>query len=308
MPPESVVRDATYWGSESRPFPVGRSVPLQVLCGIETCVRSGGTCCLSATWNNALHSEIAACRPMLLGCADTSPHMRPAGTAVPKNREEYPPDPEQPPPVGRGPGAHPAVTNRMQLSHGPRGRDCGPLRGLPPAPPPFYVRPPRPLYLVTALPKRGSVRPFPRSRPIQSSPARVAMIQTVSWRFRHYEKAQRNTNKIDFDDQKLRPWERMRASPNAHRQQLASIKVVGAGSACIEAKSIVTFIKKVRTGHKALGFSEFIVLYRTNAQSLPIQVEFILNDVRTMYERLRLSIPIISCPCFQDAGARRACR
>ena len=28
-----------------------------------------------------------------------------------------------------------------------------------------------------------------------------------------------------------------------------------------------------------MGFSDFVVLYRTNVQSLPIQLEFILNDI-----------------------------
>ena len=50
-------------------------------------------------------------------------------------------------------------------------------------------------------------------------------------------------------------------------------------SAGLEAKSIVALIRHVRAETPRWGTSDFVVLYRTNAQSLPLQVEFILNDI-----------------------------
>jgi hypothetical protein len=55
--------------------------------------------------------------------------------------------------------------------------------------------------------------------------------------------------------------------------------VVSSLSAGLEAKSIVSLIQHVRSESPALEYHDFVVLYRTNAQSLPLQVEFILNDI-----------------------------
>ena len=59
----------------------------------------------------------------------------------------------------------------------------------------------------------------------------------------------------------------------------AQIKIVSALSAGIEAKLLVEYIKNVRQENKELSYDNFAILYRTNAQSLPLQVEFILNDI-----------------------------
>lgn len=67
--------------------------------------------------------------------------------------------------------------------------------------------------------------------------------------------------------------------PIAARSDRAEIKVVGTVSAGLEAKFIVSFIRKVRRANNNLPFKDLAVLYRTNAQSLPLQVEFILNDL-----------------------------
>lgn len=67
--------------------------------------------------------------------------------------------------------------------------------------------------------------------------------------------------------------------PIASGKDLAQIKVVSTLSAGLEAKFIVSFIKRVKRANRTLQYNNFGVLYRTNAQSLPLQVEFILNDV-----------------------------
>lgn len=72
---------------------------------------------------------------------------------------------------------------------------------------------------------------------------------------------------------------RIPKKPIAARSDRAEIKVVGTVSAGLEAKFIVSFIRKVRRANNNLPFKDLAVLYRTNAQSLPLQVEFILNDL-----------------------------
>ena len=63
---------------------------------------------------------------------------------------------------------------------------------------------------------------------------------------------------------------RIEKNPVAHRPDDASIKVIEATTATAEAKIIATTIEKVRRRNKELQYSDFAVLYRTNAQSLPI--------------------------------------
>lgn len=72
---------------------------------------------------------------------------------------------------------------------------------------------------------------------------------------------------------------RIPKSPIADRRDRADIKLVCTVSAGLEAKFIVSFIRKVRRVNSNLPFKEIAVLYRTNAQSLPLQIEFILNDL-----------------------------
>ncbi len=59
----------------------------------------------------------------------------------------------------------------------------------------------------------------------------------------------------------------------------AKIKVISTGTASLEAKAIIAYIQKIRKKNKNLAFNQFAVLYRTNAQSLPLQIDFILNDI-----------------------------
>jgi DNA helicase-2/ATP-dependent DNA helicase PcrA len=72
---------------------------------------------------------------------------------------------------------------------------------------------------------------------------------------------------------------RIPKNPRAASDAVAQIHVVSSLSAGLEAKSIVSLIQHVRSQAPALGYHDFVVLYRTNAQSLPLQVEFILNDI-----------------------------
>jgi DNA helicase-2/ATP-dependent DNA helicase PcrA len=72
---------------------------------------------------------------------------------------------------------------------------------------------------------------------------------------------------------------RIEKNPIAHNKIPSEIKVVSTLSAGLEAKSIVTFIKRVMRGNRKLQYKDFVILYRTNAQSLPLQVEFILSNI-----------------------------
>ncbi|HEV2529480.1 MAG TPA: ATP-dependent helicase [Thermomicrobiales bacterium] len=70
--------------------------------------------------------------------------------------------------------------------------------------------------------------------------------------------------------------ERIPKSPIAHRTDPAPIRVDASPGAGIEARWMVEYIRKVRSGNPSLAFRDFAILYRMNAQSLPIQIELIL--------------------------------
>jgi ATP-dependent DNA helicase UvrD/PcrA len=71
---------------------------------------------------------------------------------------------------------------------------------------------------------------------------------------------------------------RIEKNPIAVRDEDASIKVVESNTATAEAKMIATAVERIkRRGN--LQHHDFAVLYRTNAQSLPIQLQFILRDI-----------------------------
>ena len=72
---------------------------------------------------------------------------------------------------------------------------------------------------------------------------------------------------------------RIPKTPIPARQDKAAIKLVQSGSAQAESKLVASFIKQVKKANKDLGYADFSVLYRNNAQCLPIQVEFILRDI-----------------------------
>jgi DNA helicase-2/ATP-dependent DNA helicase PcrA len=117
---------------------------------------------------------------------------------------------------------------------------------------------------------------------------------------------------------------RIPKNPRAASDAVAQIHVVSSLSAGLEAKSTVALIQRVRTEAPALGFSDFVVLYRTNAQSLPLQVEFILSDIPYYVRkednilqnehldkllsilRLKLALDERTAPCAHDS-ARTVC-
>lgn len=72
---------------------------------------------------------------------------------------------------------------------------------------------------------------------------------------------------------------RIEKNPVAVRADDASIKVVESTTATAEAKMIATSIERVKRRNQGLTYADFAVLYRTNAQSLPIQLQFILRDI-----------------------------
>ncbi|NLS76154.1 MAG: ATP-dependent helicase [Chloroflexi bacterium] len=72
---------------------------------------------------------------------------------------------------------------------------------------------------------------------------------------------------------------RVEKYPIANRKDPAEIKVVSSLSAAVEARLAVSFIRRVKRASPSLQHSDFAVLYRTNAQSLPLQIEFLLNDL-----------------------------
>jgi DNA helicase-2/ATP-dependent DNA helicase PcrA len=72
---------------------------------------------------------------------------------------------------------------------------------------------------------------------------------------------------------------RIPKNPRAASDAVAQIHVISSLSAGLEAKSIVKLIQHVRSSDPTLGYNNFVVLYRTNAQSLPLQVEFVREGI-----------------------------
>ncbi len=72
---------------------------------------------------------------------------------------------------------------------------------------------------------------------------------------------------------------RIRKDPISDLSRRAEIKVISSLSAGSEAKLVVSIIQKIRRANLEVRYQDFAVLYRINAQSLPLQVEFILNDI-----------------------------
>ncbi len=72
---------------------------------------------------------------------------------------------------------------------------------------------------------------------------------------------------------------RVPKKPIAHREEEATIKVVSSSAAPVEARLIVRYLTKIKNKNDELRYSDFAVLYRTNAQSLPIQLQFILSRI-----------------------------
>ena len=72
---------------------------------------------------------------------------------------------------------------------------------------------------------------------------------------------------------------RIEKRPLSNNQSDSEIKVMSTLSGGIEARSIVSLIKRITTANPTVGYQDIAILYRTNAQSLPLQVEFILKHI-----------------------------
>jgi len=72
---------------------------------------------------------------------------------------------------------------------------------------------------------------------------------------------------------------RIEKNPIVHNEKKSEIIVLPTLSAGLEAKSIVSYIKRLKKAKSDLNYKDMVVLYRTNAQSFPIQIEFILNYI-----------------------------
>lgn len=72
---------------------------------------------------------------------------------------------------------------------------------------------------------------------------------------------------------------RIDKKPIAMRSTDASIKVVSAVTVGVECRLAVSFIARTMREARGVSYHDFVVLYRTNAQSLPIQIQLILNEI-----------------------------
>jgi DNA helicase-2/ATP-dependent DNA helicase PcrA len=98
----------------------------------------------------------------------------------------------------------------------------------------------------------------------------------------HYElqKNYRNpANIVEIADRLIRKnTNRIPKNPIPTRSERVTINVVASQSAGIEAKLIASQILRLKSSCH-ISFSDFAVLYRTNAQSLPLQIEFLLGGI-----------------------------
>jgi DNA helicase II / ATP-dependent DNA helicase PcrA len=87
-------------------------------------------------------------------------------------------------------------------------------------------------------------------------------------------------NVVEHADRLIRHNEwRIEKHPIASREDEIPIQVSGTQGAGIEARWIVETIREVRRKNPELVYGDFAVLYRMNAQSLPIQIELILANM-----------------------------
>jgi DNA helicase-2/ATP-dependent DNA helicase PcrA len=72
---------------------------------------------------------------------------------------------------------------------------------------------------------------------------------------------------------------RIPKAPVAASTASSSIKLLRILSSALESKTVVSVVRQIKRANKSLSFADFAVLYRTNAQSLPLQIEFILSNI-----------------------------
>jgi ATP-dependent DNA helicase UvrD/PcrA len=106
---------------------------------------------------------------------------------------------------------------------------------------------------------------------------------------------------------------RIRKDPISDLSRMAEIKVVSSLSAGLEAKLVVSMIQKIRRTTPQVRYQDFAVLYRINAQSFPLQIEFNLNNIPYVVsehdhilrnEALEKLIGILRLKLFLEAGRR----
>lgn len=87
-------------------------------------------------------------------------------------------------------------------------------------------------------------------------------------------------NIVRHADQLIRnnTW-RIPKEPIPHQSRPSEIKVVSSISAGLEARMIVDFIRRLLAEGSEIRHRDIAVLYRTNAQSLPLQIELVLNGI-----------------------------
>ncbi len=73
--------------------------------------------------------------------------------------------------------------------------------------------------------------------------------------------------------------DRLPKNPIAVRETDASIKVVSAITTAVECRLAVTFLERTKRSTANAEYRDFAILYRTNAQSLPIQIQLILREI-----------------------------
>lgn len=87
-------------------------------------------------------------------------------------------------------------------------------------------------------------------------------------------------NIVAHSDQLIRhnSW-RIPKEPIAYQTEPSEIKVLSSVSAGLESRMIVEFVHRLLRSAPELTHRDIAVLYRTNAQSLPLQIEFVLNGI-----------------------------
>ncbi|MCI0660451.1 MAG: ATP-dependent helicase, partial [Acidobacteria bacterium] len=72
---------------------------------------------------------------------------------------------------------------------------------------------------------------------------------------------------------------RIPKGPIAGSSRRAKIEIVSSPGAGSEARLVVSAIQKIKHANPGNGYRDFAVLFRINAQSLPLQIELALNDI-----------------------------
>jgi len=72
---------------------------------------------------------------------------------------------------------------------------------------------------------------------------------------------------------------RIPKSPTPWQTRDSQISIIASQSTAVEAKSTIAYIRHLKEQARELRLKEIAILYRTNSQSFPLQLELILNDI-----------------------------